>query len=381
MKEIILLGSTGSIGTQTLEIVRNNRDRFAVNSLTCNTNIDLLAQQIEEFKPKSVCVGYEKGAMAIKKKYPHLDVCCGEKGILEIAGSECDLVVNAMVGISGLSPTYEAINAGRDVALANKETLVTGGKLIMNAVRKNGVNLIPVDSEHSAIFQSLASRMGSNIRRIILTASGGPFRGYSEEELESVTVADALNHPRWDMGSKISIDSATMMNKGLEVIEARWLFDVPPEMIDVHVHKESIVHSAVEFEDGAIIAQMGLPDMRMPISLALNYPDRLPCEERSLDLFDVGSLHFEKPDMEVFQCLNMAYEVLQEGEGAAVALNGANEQLVAMFLAGEIGFLDIQRTLRKVINRNAKTEIKSISDILNIDMESRAYARELMRRC
>lgn len=379
MKNITILGSTGSIGQSTVDIIRDNPDKFNIIGLSCNNNIDLLRKQILEFNPKFVSISNEKKASEIKEEFKNIQVLSGESGNIELVKMQADMVVNALMGISGLLPTYEAIMNGKDIALANKETMVTGGELIMRAVKKMGVRLLPIDSEHSAIFQCLESKLGSDIKRIILTASGGPFRGYSKEELEKVTIKDALNHPKWKMGKKITIDSATMMNKGLEIIEARWLFDVQGDKIDVHIHPESIVHSAVEFEDNSIIAQMSFPDMKIPISLALNYPNRNNIKTEKLDLFNVGSLNFEKPDREVFRCLDIAYEALNEGKSAPIIMNGANEELVEMFLQGAIKFTDIQRHLLKVMERQKFYAPSSIEDIIQIDNEARAYVREIVR--
>ena len=407
MKKVLILGSTGSIGTQALEIIRNNKDKFTGCGLSCRSRLADLIEQIREFEPEAVSVGNAEDASKLKAEFPGLDIYYGDDGLVEIAKMDCDIVLNSLMGISGLAPTYEAISRGRDIALANKETLVAGGKLITDLCREKGVKLLPVDSEHSAIFQCLEGNGGSAcgraysepsdnepcrpIRRILLTASGGPFRGRSYESMKGVTVEQALAHPNWSMGSKITIDSATMMNKGLEVIEARWLFDVPADKIDVHVHPESIVHSAVEFMDGSVIAQMGLPDMKIPIGLALNYPDRLDLlkefsgkdEDRttdgSLDLFTTGhDLHFEKADRKVFRCIDLAYRALAEGGSAPVVMNGANEELVAMFLAGKIGFLDIPETIEKVMDRFEISEPKSVADILAVDKEARALAREIL---
>lgn len=379
MKNITILGSTGSIGQSTVDIIRDNPDKFNIIGLSCNNNIDLLRKQILEFNPKFVSISNEKKASEIKEEFKNIQVLSGESGNIELVKMQADMVVNALMGISGLLPTYEAIMNGKDIALANKETMVTGGELIMKAVKKMGVRLLPIDSEHSAIFQCLESRLGSDIKRIILTASGGPFRGYSKEELEKVTIKDALNHPKWKMGKKITIDSATMMNKGLEIIEARWLFDVQGDKIDVHIHPESIVHSAVEFEDNSIIAQMSFPDMKIPISLALNYPNRNNIKTEKLDLFNIRSLNFEKPDREVFRCLDIAYEALNEGKSAPIIMNGANEELVEMFLQGAIKFTDIQRYLLKVMERQKFYAPSSIEDIIQIDKEARAYVREIVR--
>jgi 1-deoxy-D-xylulose-5-phosphate reductoisomerase len=378
MKRILIYGSTGSIGTQTLDIVRENPDKFEVAGLTCNSRINELIAQIEEFGPFSVCVGSEESARIVKERFPSLDVYSGEAGLVGIADIDCDIVVSALMGISGLAPTYRAIQNGRDIALANKETLVTGGELIINACRENGVRLLPVDSEHSAIFQCLEGNRDRNIKRILLTASGGPFRKYTLEELEDVTLDQALAHPKWNMGSKITIDSASMMNKGLEVIEAKWLFDVDPSQIQVVVHPQSIVHSMVEFEDTSVIAQLGLPDMRIPISLALGYPDRIPYSGESLDFFSVASdLHFEEPRREVFKTIDLAYNALEAGGSACAYLNGANEELVGAFLAERIRFLDIQNTLVRMMGEYTPVKAASVEEILEVDRQARARAREL----
>ena len=378
IKRIVLLGSTGSIGTQALDIVRENPDRFKVAALTCRNRIQELMKQVKEFSPEAVCVGNEESAAQVSAAFPALEVYIGDDGLREIVKIDADIVLNALMGISGMAPTYEAILSGRDIALANKETLVAGGSLIMELATRCGVKILPVDSEHSAIFQCLEGNHGRAVKRILLTASGGPFRNYSMTELERVSLREALRHPKWNMGRKITIDSATMMNKGLEVIEAKWLFDIEPEKIDVHVHPESIVHSMVEFADTSIMAQLGLPDMRIPISLALGYPDRLQYSGKSLNMFEEGAnLHFEKPDLEVFQCLAMAYEAIGEGGSYPVMLNGANEELVAMLLDGTIEFIDIQRSLRKLMDGHRAVDPCSIEDLLEIDKESRARAREL----
>ena len=406
MRKVLIMGSTGSIGTQALEIIRNNTDKFTAVGLTCRSRVDSLIAQIREFSPQAVSVGTAEDAARVQAEFPSVQVYYGEDGLVQIAQMECDIVLNSLMGISGLAPTYTAINCGRDIALANKETLVAGGAIVTDLCRARGVRLLPVDSEHSAIFQCLEGNGGSAcgrayrdteqslhrpVRRILLTASGGPFRGRSLEEMRDVTIEQALNHPKWSMGSKITIDSATMMNKGLEVIEARWLFDVPAERIDVHVHPQSIVHSMVEFTDGSVIAQMGVPDMKIPISLALNYPDRMDLvrdftgtdEDRisdgSLDLFTVGrELTFEKPDRKVFRCLDLAYAALKAGGAAPVVMNGANEALVAMFLAGRIGFLDIPETIEKVMNAADFAAPESVEDILYIDRQSRQLASDLL---
>ncbi len=406
MRKVLIMGSTGSIGTQALEIIRNNTDKFTAVGLTCRSRVGSLIEQIREFRPQAVSVGNAEDAARVQSEFPDIEVYYGEDGLTQIAQMDCDIVLNSLMGISGLAPTYKAIECGRDIALANKETLVAGGAIVTDLCKARGVRLLPVDSEHSAIFQCLEGNGGSAcgrayrnsdsglsrpIRRILLTASGGPFRGRTLEEMRDVTIEQALNHPKWSMGSKITIDSATMMNKGLEVIEARWLFDVPAERIDVHVHPQSIVHSMVEFTDGSVIAQMGVPDMKIPISLALNYPDRMDLirdftgldEDRttdgSLDLFTTGhELTFEKPDRKVFRCLDLAYSALAEGGAAPVVMNGANEELVAMFLAGKIGFLDIPETIEKVMNASDFSAPQSVEEILHIDREARRLAAEFL---
>lgn len=379
VKRIIIMGSTGSIGCQALDIIRDNPDRFKAVALTCNSRVEALIEQMREFTPSAVCVGKEEDAIKVKALFPEVEIFWGPDGLRQIAKMDADMVLNSLMGISGLAPTYDAIESGKDIALANKETLVTGGALITDLCREKGVRLLPVDSEHSAIFQCLQGNENQKIRRILLTCSGGPFRHSSLEELEMVTVEQALKHPKWSMGSKITIDSATLMNKGLEVIEAKWLFDVEPEQIDVHVHPESIVHSMVEFEDTSVIAQLGLPDMRIPISYAFNYPNRLPYKGDSLDFFTTGStLHFEKPRRDVFRCLDLAYLALKEGGSYSAALNGANEELVALFLNGEIRFLDIQRTLEKIMDEHKRTVPETVDEILAIDREARVRAKEMV---
>lgn len=393
MKKITLLGSTGSIGTQCLDIVRENRGKYKVTALTCGRNVSLFEKQIEEFAPELAVTAAEEDAITLRKRFPDLEIMWGEEGLSAAAGADSDMVVNALVGMRGMIPTFEAIKAGRDVALANKETLVAGGRVIMDAARNKGIRLLPVDSEHSAIFQCLeGNRPAPGIkretqtetkrptRRILLTASGGPFRGADLETLKKVTVKDALKHPNWSMGKKITIDSATMMNKGLEVIEAQWLFDVPPGKIQVLIHPQSILHSAVEFEDGAVIGQMGTPDMRIPISFALAYPERLPNDRPSLDFFrEASELTFEKPDMEVFRCLKLAYEAAEAGGTYPAAMNGANEVLVDAFLTGKISFVDIQKNIEIILNEHKPEYNINLEDILEADSTARRRARELTR--
>lgn len=371
MKSIVILGSTGSIGTQTLDVCRMHG--FRVKALSASTNTELLENQAREFQPEYVCVYSERSYPDIKQRLADTDikVLCGMEGLCELARLECDVVVNSVVGMVGLLPTLEAAKAGNDIALANKETLVAGGKLVTDCVNKHGVKLLPIDSEHSAIFQCLMGAGENRIEKIILTASGGPFYGKTTEELRGVTVEQALKHPNWSMGAKITIDSATLMNKGLELIEAVRLFDVLPEQVQIVVHRQSIIHSAVEFEDGAVIAQLGTADMRIPIQLALTYPKRLGSPAKRLSLFDVGQLTFSKPDPDTFTCLGAAMRAINMEGNAPCAVNSANEAAVALFLAGKIGFLDIgeavngaqdavkfipEPTLREILDTKAAAE-------------------------
>lgn len=341
MKEIVLLGSTGSIGTQVLQVARLHNIR--IKALSAGHNIELLAEQAREFKPKYVCVGDESRYVELKGLLAGcgIKVLCGREGLCELAALSCEQVVNAVVGMAGFMPTLAALKAGNRVALANKETLVVGGEIITDIAQKNNLEILPIDSEHSAIFQSLSGRGDNNPKKIILTASGGPFRGFSRERLKNVTKDQALKHPNWRMGAKITVDSATMMNKGLELIEAVWLFGVSAEQIEIVVHPQSILHSAVEFEDGAVIGQMGVPDMRIPIQLALTYPDRLPSCGKPLSLTDIGALTFEKPDEEAFPCLSLARRALNRGGNMPCIMNKANEIAVKMFLEDRIRFHEI----------------------------------------
>lgn len=381
MKKISLLGSTGSIGTQCLDIIRENRDKYQVVALACGSNVDLLSEQIEEFSPVLAAVADEKAAQELQKNYPGTEISWGRQGLIDVACADCDMVVNGLMGIRGMEPTYHAIMSGKDVALANKETLVAGGEIIMKAAYEKAIKLLPVDSEHSAIFQCLEGNKGRNINRILLTASGGPFRGFSKEELEHVTLEQALKHPNWSMGKKITIDSATMMNKGLEVIEAKWLFDVDVEKIEILVHPQSILHSAVEFEDKSIIGQMGLADMRIPISFALCYPDRLPSKEPGLDFFSQGArMTFEKPDTEVFKCIKLAYESSKAGGTYPVTLNGANETLVELFLKKKIKFTDIQNILERILEAHSPAYNLDLEGIMEADRKARTEAYEQARR-
>ncbi|MDD4377151.1 MAG: 1-deoxy-D-xylulose-5-phosphate reductoisomerase [Eubacteriales bacterium] len=381
MKKIGILGSTGSIGTQSLDIIEKNRDKFSVSVLSCGSNIELLSDQIERFSPELAVTAREEDAIALSKKHANTEILYGINGLISAAkASDSDMILNSLIGIMGLVPTYHAIKAGKDIALANKETLVAGGEIVMKAVSQSGVKLLPVDSEHSAIFQCLMGNKDKKIKKILLTASGGPFRGKSLDELQCVSLKQALNHPKWSMGKKITIDSATMMNKGLEVIEAKWLFDVDIDNIEVLVHPQSIVHSMVEFEDTSVLAQMGIPDMRIPISLAFAYPDRLPYDGKSLNFFEEGrNLTFEKPDMKVFKCIEMAYEASRAGGSYPVALNGANEVLVEMFLEGKIKFIEIQEYLEKILDSHNATYNLDLEGILEVDREIREYTTKIVR--
>ncbi len=381
MKRISILGSTGSIGTQCLDVISGNRDRFSVAALSCSKSIELLCRQIEEFSPAAVCVAEEADAAELSKKYSGIEFFHGDEGLRAIAAMEdCDMVVNSLMGMRGLEPTMAAIEAGKDIAFANKETLVVGGQLVMDAVKRRGVKLLPVDSEHSAVFQCIQGSAGNEIRRLILTASGGPFRGYSAEQLKSVTLEQALAHPNWSMGKKITVDSATMMNKGLEVIEAKWLFDIPAEKIQIVVHPQSILHSAVEYCDGSVIGQMGLPDMRVPIAYALSYPERMEMTSsmKSLDFFSLkDGMTFYPADAEVFRTIGLAYEACRIGGSYPVALNGANEVLVDMFLKGKIRFTDIQDTLVKVMEEHRPVQELDIEGILEEDSRIREKMRNM----
>ncbi len=384
MKKISILGSTGSIGTQALDVIAHNQDKFKVTALSCAKSLPLLCRQIEEFSPEAVAVKDETDAKELADKYKDLEVFWGAEGLKTIASMEsCDMVLNSLMGMKGLEPTMAAIESGKDIAFANKETLVAGGQLVMDAVKKHGVAMLPVDSEHSAIFQSLQGNQDNEIRRILLTASGGPFRGYSLEQLEQVSLEQALNHPNWSMGSKITIDSATMMNKGLEVIEARWLFDVPLEKIQVVVHPQSILHSAVEYMDSSVIGQMGNPDMRIPIAYAFSYPERMNLSDvtQPLDLFSLKEgMSFYPADRSVFKTIDLAYEACREGGSCPVVLNGANEVLVDLFLHGKIRFIDIQNFLIQMMEAHQTKRNLDLETILEEDMRGREDVRKLVEK-
>lgn len=375
-KAISILGSTGSIGTQSLEVARSHE--MQIYALAANRNVDALEQQAREFLPKKVCIFETEKYAELKQRLADLpvQVLCGMEGLCDIASDKnADILINSVVGMVGLLPTLTAISAGLDIALANKETLVAGGSLVMEQAAKKGVRIYPVDSEHSAIFQCLQGNRREQLHKIILTASGGPFFGKTRQELEHVTVADALNHPNWSMGNKITIDSATLMNKGLEFIEAKWLFDLTPEQIEIVVHRQSVVHSAVEYQDCSVIAQMGVPDMKIPIQYALLYPERLPCPTKHLSLTDYGTLTFEKPDMETFSCLKTAIASITTGGTAPCIVNGANEVAVAAFLSGKIRFLDIGALAQKAMEMIPATKIETYEDVMRADTKAREFVR------
>lgn len=375
MKNIMVLGSTGSIGTQTLDVVRNNEDMKVV-SLAAYSNIDLLEQQITEFEPEVVCVYKEEKALELKDRLygRRISVLTGMEGLIACATvSSGDIVVASVVGMIGIRPVIEAIKAKKDIAFANKETLVTAGHIIMPLVQKMGVKLLPVDSEHSAVFQCLNGEHHAEIEKIILTASGGPFRGRKREELEKVTLQDALHHPNWSMGKKITIDSSTMVNKGLEVIEAKWLFDVSFDRIQVVVQPQSIIHSMVEFQDGAVIAQLGTPDMRLPIQYALCYPHRRQCRGERLDFTKLSAITFEQPDLETFRGLALAYEAGKIGGSMPTVLNAANERAVALFLQEKISYLAMADIIEDVMNAHTVIPNPSLEEILETEQEVYRY--------
>lgn len=381
MRSLVILGSTGSIGTQALEVA--SEAGYRVIGLAAARQVDLLEQQIRRFKPLAAAMYDEKAAADLRIRVADLSVrvLSGMEGLCELAAlPQADMVLNSVVGMVGLRPTLAAVAAGKDVALANKETLVAGGAFVMDAVKKAGVRLLPVDSEHSAIFQCLQGCPPERrIKRLILTASGGPFFGRKAEELENVTLADALNHPNWSMGQKITIDSATMMNKGLELIEAAWLFSMPPDKIDIVVHRESIIHSLVEYDDHAVLAQLGAPDMRVPIQYALTYPDRLPCPVKQLRLEDWNNLTFYAPDNEAFPAMSLARRALTMGGLYPAALNAANEVAVGAFIAGEIGFPAITRLAAAALEQPLPQPV-SVEDVFVADETIRRLTREAINR-
>ena len=380
-KHIAILGSTGSIGTQTLEVIAAHPDKFVAEVLTAQRNADLLIEQALKFQPNAVVIGaddlYEKVRDAL---LPHdIKVYAGAKALNSVVEMDSiDIVLTALVGYAGLQPTMRAIEAGKHIALANKETLVVAGELVTTLAREKGVNIYPVDSEHSAIFQCIIGEFHNPIEKIILTASGGPFRGKSREELMAVTKAQALKHPNWEMGAKITIDSASLMNKGLEVIEAKWLFSLKPEQIEVVVHPQSIIHSMVQFTDSSIKAQMGLPDMRLPIQFALSYPERIKADFPRLNFMDYPQLNFEQPDSSTFRNLALAFEALDRGGNAACVLNAANEIAVAEFLQDKIGFLHMSDVIAQCLERVPFVKTPSLEDYISTDQETRKRAQELI---
>lgn len=380
MKRIAILGSTGSVGVQTLDVVASFPERYRVAALAAGRNLERLAEQVRHFRPERVSVADAASVPELRARLGDhaVEIESGPEGLEAVAVHDCDLVMAALVGAVGLSPTLAAIRAGRDVALANKEVMVMAGALVVREVQAHGGSLVPVDSEHSAIFQALATAPRGSLQRLILTASGGPFRSWTVEEIARASVEQALAHPNWNMGPKISVDSATLMNKGLEVIEARWLFDVPPQRIDVVVHPQSIVHSLVEFVDTSVLAQLGLPDMRVPIAVALAHPERLPLDLPRLDLAHCGRLDFEEPDRKRFPCLDLAFEALAASEAAPAILNAANEISVAAFLAGRISFLQIAAANEAVLGEHVAAggsgALGGLEDVLAADSWARQRA-------
>lgn len=375
MKKIGILGSTGSIGTQTLEIARNNKD-IQVVALAAGSSVRKMEEQIREFSPRLAVMWSSQAARELRTAVADTDtkVLCGMDGLLEIAVmEEMEILVTAIVGMIGIRPTVAAIEAGKTIALANKETLVTAGHIIMPLAAEKGVPILPVDSEHSAIFQSLHGENRERVSKILLTASGGPFRGRKREDLMEITVEEALKHPNWSMGRKITVDSATLVNKGLEVIEAKWLFQVEPEKIQVIVHPQSIIHSMVEYADGGIMAQLGVPDMKLPIQYALFYPDRRPMAGKRVDFYELGSITFEKPDMETFKGLAMAYDAIREGGSMPTVFNAANERAVALFLDRKIRFLDIYDLIQGTMEHHKTIKNPSVDEILEAEAESYEY--------
>jgi len=378
-KSIAILGSTGSIGTQALDVIRDNPDTFQVEVLTARSNAELLAKQALEFDANAVVIVNEDKYKWLKDELfdKGIKVFCGEDALAEVVEMDSiDIVLTAVVGFSGLKPTIHAIRAGKHIALSNKETLVVAGEIITKEAKSKGVNIYPVDSEHSAIFQCLAGEFHNPIEKIYLTASGGPFRGYKTEELRGVSPKQALKHPNWDMGAKVTIDSASLMNKGLEVIEAKWLFGLRPEQIDVIVHPQSIIHSIVQFEDGSMKAQMGLPDMKLPIQYALGYPERLPSKFPRFNFIDYPSLTFEKPDLKSFRNLQLAFDSMEQGGNATCILNASNEIAVEYFLKGKIGFLEMSDLVEDSLNKVSFVKTPDLDTYFETDRETRRYALE-----
>lgn len=380
VKKIILLGATGSIGVQTADIIREHPQEFSLIGFSAGKNMDITRKLIAEFNPEIVCVQQLEDAKILKAEYPAVSFVAGAEGLIEIAVYDADILVNAVLGSVGLEPTLEAIKLGRTIAIANKETLVTAGHLVMDSARQYGAIILPVDSEHSALFQALNGEKKEQASRLILTASGGSFRDLTREQLKNVTVQDALNHPNWSMGSKITIDSATMVNKGLEVIEAHILFDFAYADIDVVLHRESIIHSMVEFQDTSVIAQLGTPDMRVPIQYALSYPDRLPRKEaKRLNLAEIGKLNFQEMDYKRFRALQLAFDAGIAGGTMTTVLNAANEQAVALFLNEEIKFLQIEEMIERAMDGHEVLANPDLETILHVDAETRKSVKNMLK--
>ena len=381
MKKISLLGATGSIGWQTYDILKEQRDAFQLVAFSSGKNLEKTREMIETLKPELVSVQLEEDALTLAKEFPNIQFTFGAKGLVEVATHpDSTVLVNAVLGSVGLESTLAAIRMGKTIAIANKETLVTAGHLVMAEAKKYKVAILPVDSEHSAIFQSMNGENPKNIERLIITASGGSFRDKTREQLKHVTVADALNHPNWSMGAKITIDSATMMNKGLEVIEAHVLFDMPYDKIDVLLHRESIIHSLVEYHDTSVIAQLGTPDMRVPIQYALSYPDRIPLQNgQQLNLAQIGQLHFQEMDFERYPALRLAYEAGRMGGTILTAMNAANEAAVAAFLQEKITFLEIDETIERVMQAHQNIAVPDLQTILHVDSETRKIVLDMVK--
>ena len=383
MKKVAILGSTGSIGTSALKVIERHRDRFRVIGLAVGKNLELLRKQIETFQPKIVSVASQEAAELLQKTYSStgLQICYGSQGLIEVATHpEAELVISALVGALGLLPTYRAIQAGKDIALANKETLVMAGGLIMQEVAKQKSSLLPIDSEHSALFQCLLHCKREEVHRVILTASGGPFLDLSVEKFGQITVEEALQHPNWKMGRKITVDSATLMNKGLEVIEAYWLFGFPIDKIDITIHPQSVVHCLVELNDGSLLAHLGIPDMQIPIQYALSFPERLDSPVTSLPLSEMEPLEFRPPDKKRFPCLGLAYRALREGGTMPMVLSAANEVSVASFLAGEIPFLAIPSIIEEAMQQHQKSPLSSIEQALEVNQWAMERAKALINK-
>ncbi len=375
-KKLILLGSTGSIGTQALDIVARHPDRFEVVGLAAGNNLDILKGQMEHFHPQMVSVTSEESASRLGEIFSKkIKIVSGEKGPCQLVRDlDADFVISAIVGAAGLQPTIEALDSGKTVALANKESLVIAGELMVQKAKERKVSLLPIDSEHSAIFQSMAGNRREDVKRLILTASGGPFFQRARETFGDITVEEALKHPNWKMGSKITIDSATLMNKGLEVIEATWFFDMPPEKVAVHIHPQSIVHSLVEYVDGSVLAQLGVPDMRCAISYAMSYPERVESGVKSLDLLEIGTLSFHRPDLDKFPCIGLAYRAAKEGKTMPAVLNAANEVAVSRFLNRDIAFTDIPVVVERTMDRHRPSSLHTLEDVLEADRWAREVA-------